>query len=95
MMSNLTGSVALVTGASRGVGRGVALGLAHAGAKVYGTGRHIAAGVRAALVASQLAAQRMVRERRGLIVHISSRAAQKSLGSVVYGVAKAAWINSN
>jgi dehydrogenase/reductase SDR family member 1 len=33
--------VALVTGASRGVGRGVALGLAHAGAKVFGTGRRI------------------------------------------------------
>jgi len=163
-MSNLTGLVALVTGASRGVGRGVARGLAHAGAKVYGTGRNIAdaqfgadvvgipcdhtddlaveqvyrrvdgeagrldilvnsawggyermvengrftwpdpfweqprwrwdamvtTGVRSAFVASQLAALRMVRERRGLIVHISSWAAQKSLGNVLYGVAKAA-----
>ena len=34
--------VALVTGASRGVGRGVALGLAHAGMKVFATGRTIA-----------------------------------------------------
>lgn len=163
-MSNLTGRAALVTGASRGVGRGVALGLAHAGAKVYATGRTIAdapleadvvaipcdhtddaaveqafqrvdseaghldilvncawggyermvqdgrftwpdpfweqprwrweamiaAGVRSAFVASQLAAQRMVRERRGLIVHISSWAAQKYVGNVLYGVAKAA-----
>lgn len=30
-MENLKGQVALVTGASRGVGRGVALGLADAG----------------------------------------------------------------
>ncbi|HEV3470736.1 MAG TPA: SDR family NAD(P)-dependent oxidoreductase [Pyrinomonadaceae bacterium] len=38
-MPNLSGSVAVVTGASRGVGRGVALGLAEAGATVYTTGR--------------------------------------------------------
>lgn len=35
----LAGRVALVTGASRGVGRGVALGLGEAGATVYVTGR--------------------------------------------------------
>lgn len=36
-----TGNVALVTGASRGVGRGIALGLLAAGFQVYGTGRSI------------------------------------------------------
>ncbi len=163
-MPDLSQHVALVTGASRGVGRGVALGLAHAGAKVFATGRSIAqtdleagitkipcdhtddlavadvfrhidesagrldilvnvawggyermvedgkftwrapfweqpawrweamvtAGVRAAYVASQQAAQRMAAAGRGLIVHISSWAAQKYGGNVVYGLAKAA-----
>jgi NAD(P)-dependent dehydrogenase (short-subunit alcohol dehydrogenase family) len=38
---SLRGQVALVTGASRGVGRGVALALGHSGATVYATGRTI------------------------------------------------------
>jgi len=40
-MINLDGKIALVTGASYGVGHGVALGLAEAGATVYATGRTI------------------------------------------------------
>jgi len=48
------------------------------------------AGVRAAFVASQLAATRMVREKRGLIVNLSHWAAKKRIGNTLYGVAKAA-----
>ncbi|HYV06152.1 MAG TPA: SDR family NAD(P)-dependent oxidoreductase [Blastocatellia bacterium] len=50
----------------------------------------VTSGVRAAFVASQLAACRMVPAHRGLIVHISSSAAHKYGGNVVYGVTKAA-----
>ena len=164
MAATLSGSVALVTGASRGVGRGVALELAHAGMTVYATGRSIAgadldpeiirapcdhtddgqvtdlfarvqaergrldvlvnnawggyermvengaftwaakfwdqprwrwgammdAGVRAAFVASQHAARVMVPAGRGLVENISHWAAQKYIGSTIYGIAKAA-----
>jgi NAD(P)-dependent dehydrogenase (short-subunit alcohol dehydrogenase family) len=43
-MKSLTGKVALVTGASRGVGKGSALGLGEAGATVYVTGRTVEEG---------------------------------------------------
>jgi len=156
--------IALVTGASRGVGRGVAIGLAEAGFKVYATGRRVDAaalpdsvvriacdhtddastaavferiandgdaldllvnsvwggyermtedgkftwtlpfweqpahrwtgmmdaGVRAAFVASALAAPAMIARRSGLIVNISFWAAQKHVGNAIYGIAKAA-----
>ena len=48
------------------------------------------AGVRAHYAASRLAAQTMVRQQRGLIVNISFWSAQKRIGNVAYGVAKAA-----
>ncbi|MFN2463564.1 MAG: SDR family NAD(P)-dependent oxidoreductase [Candidatus Dormibacteria bacterium] len=41
MTKRLEGDVALVTGASRGIGRGVAVGLGEAGAVVYVTGRTV------------------------------------------------------
>lgn len=40
-MKRLAGKIAVVTGASRGVGKGVALGLGEAGATVYVTGRTV------------------------------------------------------
>jgi dehydrogenase/reductase SDR family member 1 len=49
-----------------------------------------AAGVRAAYQCSRLAARAMVPQHRGLIVNLSYWAAQKYLGNVAYGVAKAA-----
>jgi NAD(P)-dependent dehydrogenase (short-subunit alcohol dehydrogenase family) len=38
----LTGKTVLVTGASRGIGRGIAAAMSDAGARVYATGRTIA-----------------------------------------------------
>lgn len=48
------------------------------------------AGVRAHYLASRLAAPMMIARRCGLIVNISFWAAQKHIGNVAYGVAKAA-----
>jgi NAD(P)-dependent dehydrogenase (short-subunit alcohol dehydrogenase family) len=47
-------------------------------------------GIRAHYHASQLAAKSMVARRRGLIVNISTWAAQKHIANVAYGVSKAA-----
>ncbi len=44
-MTSLSGKVAVVTGASRGVGKGIALALAEHGATVYVTGRTVEPGI--------------------------------------------------
>ena len=163
-MAFLNDRVAVITGGTFGVGRGVARALAREGARVYITGRSasngatedgirgircyhreetdvltafarvtqetpgidilvnnvwggyermidngaftwskpfweqpvwrwdamFSAGVRAHYRASQLAAPSMIAKGRGLIVNISFWAAQKHIGNVAYGVAKAA-----
>src|SRR6187401_300299 len=162
-MSSLNDRVAVITGGTYGVGRGIARALADEGARVFVTGRSaedaaqdgvmgircdhredadvqsafaritqqtpgidilvnnvwggyermvdngaftwgkpfweqpiwrwdamFGAGVRAHYLASQLAAPSLIAKGRGLIVNISFWAAQKHIGNVAYGVAKAA-----
>ncbi len=70
MTANLEGCVALVTGASRGIGAGIAAALAQTGARVYGTATTAegASGITTALAGSAAGGQ-------GLVMNVNDPAA--------------------
>lgn len=69
---NLAGQIALVTGASRGIGRAIALGLAEAGATVVGTATSAAG---AAAISEALAG----RKGQGRVLDVRDAAASETL----------------
>jgi 3-oxoacyl-[acyl-carrier protein] reductase len=91
-MANLSGKTALVTGASRGIGRASALARAHGGAQVlvhYGRGKAEAEAVvaeirngggRAEALSSDLSVQRFLRTLRAAVQPVPHRAAHNRVG---------------
>tara|TARA_R110001599_G_scaffold26856_2_gene94629 strand:- start:67686 stop:68540 length:855 start_codon:yes stop_codon:yes gene_type:complete len=80
-MNNLEGKIALVTGASRGMGRGIALALAEQGATVYITGRTVTEG-KHALPGTISATARECSERggRGIAVQVDHSSDEEIAG---------------
>ena len=79
-MGELTGKIAVVTGSSRGIGRGIALGLGEKGATVYITGRSDGEGP---LTIGETA--EMVNEAGGLGIPVAIDLADDKQIEVLYG----------
>ena len=64
-MSNLKNKIALVTGATRGLGKGIAIGLGEAGATVYITGRSLETYITESDVSGSLSETKLAVEKAG------------------------------
>lgn len=69
-MKHLAGKVALVTGATRGIGKGIAIGLGEAGATVYITGRSLDRSVADNISGSLRETQQAVEEAGGKCIPV-------------------------
>jgi NAD(P)-dependent dehydrogenase (short-subunit alcohol dehydrogenase family) len=92
-MRALSGKVAVVTGASRGIGRGIAIALAAEGATVYVTGRTVTPGsysLPGTVGETAAEVKFFVPQKSGLIVAISGHVGVTYTYGVVFGTCKSA-----